>query len=154
MGNLNQDKLHAFLGMAVADLGAAASATLMLLGDRLGLYKALAQGAATSAELAQRTGTNERYVREWLGNQAAGGYVQYDAASDSYSLNEEQRLCLADPDSPVDLPARISSSRRCITRWNERKIISGQAKAWNGASIMPACSMAPNVSSAPATTRI
>lgn len=104
MGNLNQDKLHAFLGMAVADLGAAASATLMLLGDRLGLYKALAQGAATSAELAQRTGTNERYVREWLGNQAAGGYVQYDAASDSYSLNEEQRLCLADPDSPVDLP--------------------------------------------------
>ena len=54
--------------------------------------------------MAQRTGTNERYVREWLGNQAAGGYVDYDAKSDSYFLNEEQALCLTDPKGPVDLP--------------------------------------------------
>lgn len=100
----SEDKLHEFLHKAVCDLGAAASASMMLIGDRLGLYKALAQGPATSAELAQRTGTHERYVREWLGNQAAGGYVEYDDTSDRYSLNEEQRLCLADPHGPVDLP--------------------------------------------------
>jgi SAM-dependent methyltransferase len=88
----------------VGDLGAAVSASLMLVGDRLGLYKALAEGAATPAELAQRTQTNERYVREWLGNQAAGGYVQHDVASGRYSLGEEEKLCLADPDGPVDLP--------------------------------------------------
>jgi 2-polyprenyl-3-methyl-5-hydroxy-6-metoxy-1,4-benzoquinol methylase len=102
--NMNEDKLHAFLGKAVDDLGAAVSSTLVIVGDRLGLYKALAQGPLDSAELAARTGTNERYVHEWLNNQAAGGYVDYDAGTDKYSLNEEQKLCLADPDGPVDLP--------------------------------------------------
>ena len=58
----------------------------------------------TSAELAQRTGTDERYVREWLGNQGAGGYVQYDPASDAWSLSPEQALCLTDPNGPVDMP--------------------------------------------------
>ena len=77
---IDESKLNEFLGKAVGDLGAALSATLVLVGDRLGLYKELAQGAVTSAELAQRTGTNERYIREWLGNQGASGYVQYDAA--------------------------------------------------------------------------
>ncbi len=98
------DKLHAFLGKAVGDLGAAMSAVLMLIGDELGLYRELATGKATPAELARRTDTNERYVREWLGNQAAGGYVDYDPASGTYSLNAEQAACLADPDGPVDLP--------------------------------------------------
>jgi SAM-dependent methyltransferase len=102
--SVNEERLNAFVGKAVGDLGAAASAPMILLGDRLGLYSALAESAATSAELAQRTGTSERYVREWLGNQAAGGYVDYDAAHDRYSLNDEQRLCLASRDSPVDLP--------------------------------------------------
>jgi 2-polyprenyl-3-methyl-5-hydroxy-6-metoxy-1,4-benzoquinol methylase len=88
----------------VGDLGAAMSATLVLVGDRLGLYKALAAGALTSSELAQRTGTNERYVREWLGNQGASGYVQYDAANGKWSLTPEQALCLADPNGPVDVP--------------------------------------------------
>jgi hypothetical protein len=78
---INESKLNEFLGKAVGDLGAAFSATLVLVGDRLGLYKELAEGAVTSAELAQRTGTNERYVREWLGNQGASGYVQYEAAT-------------------------------------------------------------------------
>ncbi|HJU26993.1 MAG TPA: hypothetical protein VJ722_09980, partial [Rhodanobacteraceae bacterium] len=102
--NMKEDKLHAFLGKAVGDLGAAISSTLMIVGDRLGLYKALAHGPLSSTELAARTGTNERYVHEWLNNQAAGGYVDYDADTDKYSLNDEQKLCLADPDGPVDLP--------------------------------------------------
>jgi len=101
---LDENKLNEFLGKAVSDLGAAISASLMLVGDRLGLYKALAQGPATPAELAARTGTSERYVREWLGNQAAGGYANYDASSGRYSLSPEQALCLADPAGPVDLP--------------------------------------------------
>jgi 2-polyprenyl-3-methyl-5-hydroxy-6-metoxy-1,4-benzoquinol methylase len=102
--SINPDKLNAFLGKAVGDLGAAISSTLMIVGDRLGYYKELAKGPLTSAELAKRTNTNERYVREWLNNQAAGGYAQYDAASGTFSLNDEQKLCLADPDGPVDLP--------------------------------------------------
>jgi 2-polyprenyl-3-methyl-5-hydroxy-6-metoxy-1,4-benzoquinol methylase len=97
-------KLDAFLGKAVGDLGAAVSAVLVLLGDELGLYRELASGSLTPAELASRTGTHERYVREWLNNQAAGGYVDYDARTETYSLNAEQRLCLADPNGPVDLP--------------------------------------------------
>src|SRR5690242_14218298 len=105
---VDEAKLNAFLGKAVGDLGAAVSAVLMLLGDELGLYRALAQGPLTPKELATATGTNERYIREWLANQAAGGYAQYDAASGKYSLNEEQALCLADPNGPVDLPGAYS----------------------------------------------
>jgi SAM-dependent methyltransferase len=101
---LDEQKLQAFMGKAVGDLGAAMSAVLMLVGDELGLYRALGEGPQTAAELATRTGTHERYVREWLGNQAAGGYVEYDAATGRYSLNDEQAFCLANPSSPVDLP--------------------------------------------------
>ncbi|MBF6023651.1 class I SAM-dependent methyltransferase [Lysobacter niastensis] len=106
--SINEDRLNQFLGHAVGDLGAAISAALMLVGDQLGLYKALAKRPMTSGELARQTDTNERYVREWLGNQAAGGYVQYDAATDTYSLSEEQAACLADPHGPVDLPGAYS----------------------------------------------
>jgi 2-polyprenyl-3-methyl-5-hydroxy-6-metoxy-1,4-benzoquinol methylase len=101
--SVNEEKLNAFLGKAVGDLGAAFSAVLVLLGDELGLYKALARESLTPGELAKRTGTDERYIREWLGNQAAGGYVDYDAASGRYRLNDEQALCLANPAGPVDL---------------------------------------------------
>ncbi|HSI05019.1 MAG: class I SAM-dependent methyltransferase [Myxococcota bacterium] len=102
--SLDEAKLNAFLGKAVGDLGAAVSAVLVSIGDELGFYKALAKGPLTSAELAKRTETSERYVREWLGNQAAGGYVDYDAKANSYHLNPEQAACLADPNGPVDLP--------------------------------------------------
>lgn len=101
---INEQKLNAFLGKAVGDLGAAMSAVLISLGDELGLYRELAKGPLTSVELAQRTGTTERYIREWLANQAASGYVEYDSAGGKYYLNDEQRLCLADPQGPVDLP--------------------------------------------------
>jgi 2-polyprenyl-3-methyl-5-hydroxy-6-metoxy-1,4-benzoquinol methylase len=101
---INEERLNAFLGKAVGDLGAAVSAVLILLGDELGLYRELGKEPLTSVELAARTGTNERYIREWLANQAAGGYAQYDPASGKYSLSEEQALCLANPKGPVDLP--------------------------------------------------
>lgn len=102
--SVNQADLNTFLGKAVGDLGAAISSTLMLVGDQLGFYKALAARAMRPEELARHTGTSERYVREWLGNQAAGGYVDYDPASGTYALNEIQAMCLADPGGPVDLP--------------------------------------------------
>ncbi len=105
---INEERLNAFLGKAVGDLGAAISAVLILIGDELGLYRELGKGPLTSAELAARTNTNERYIREWLANQAAGGYAEYDASSGKYSLSEEQTLCLANPKGPVDLPGAYS----------------------------------------------
>ncbi|MCW2686902.1 MAG: SAM-dependent methyltransferase [Mycobacterium sp.] len=105
---VDEEKLAAFLGKAVGDLGASMSAVLMLIGDELGLYSALADERLSPAQLAERTGTNERYVREWLANQAAGGYVEYDSATDEYYLNDEQALCLANPNGPADLPGAYS----------------------------------------------
>jgi len=75
-----------------------------VIGDRLGLYRALASGPATAPELARRTDTDARYVTEWLRGQAAGGYVTYDAAADTYSLTEEQAFALTDPEGPLYLP--------------------------------------------------
>jgi SAM-dependent methyltransferase len=97
-------KLEAFMGKAVTDMGAVISAPLMVIGEKLGLYKAMAgAGLLTSQELADRTGVAERSVREWLRNQAAGGYVTYDAEADKYELPPEQAMALADEDSPVYL---------------------------------------------------
>jgi 2-polyprenyl-3-methyl-5-hydroxy-6-metoxy-1,4-benzoquinol methylase len=98
---LNEDKMNAFLGKVVGDFGAALSSTLVYIGQKLGLYKALADsGPLAPAELAARTSTNERYVREWLINQAAGGYLDYDTATGRYSLAPEQAVALTDETSP------------------------------------------------------
>ncbi len=98
----DQDKLNAFLGRMVGDLGSVATGALVLLGDRLGLFKAMQGGdKLTAAELAQRTGTHERYVREWLAGQAAAGYVEYEAGSDRFHLSPEQATVFADEDSPA-----------------------------------------------------
>jgi 2-polyprenyl-3-methyl-5-hydroxy-6-metoxy-1,4-benzoquinol methylase len=98
----DQDKLNALLGRMVGDLGAAATGALVLLGDRLGLYKAMQEGdSLTAAELAQRTGTLERYVREWLSGQAAAGYIDYDGDTDRFQLNPEQAMVFANEDSPA-----------------------------------------------------
>jgi 2-polyprenyl-3-methyl-5-hydroxy-6-metoxy-1,4-benzoquinol methylase len=98
---LNEDKMNAFLGKVVGDFGAALSSTLVYIGQKLGLYKAIADsGPLTSAELAARTSTNERYVREWLINQAAGGYVDYDTETGRYSMAPEQAVALTDESSP------------------------------------------------------
>jgi 2-polyprenyl-3-methyl-5-hydroxy-6-metoxy-1,4-benzoquinol methylase len=99
---IDEERLHALLGQAVVEFGATANAALVVIGDRLGLYRELAAGGPqTSAELAARTSTSERYVREWLGAQAAGGWVEYDAATDRYSMTPEQALMFADPASPA-----------------------------------------------------
>jgi 2-polyprenyl-3-methyl-5-hydroxy-6-metoxy-1,4-benzoquinol methylase len=108
---VDEQRLNAFLGKAVGDLGAAVSAVLVSIGDELGFYKALATEPLTAGELAVRTGTNERYVGEWLANQAAGGYVEYDAATQRFSLSPEQALCLADPSGPADVPGAYSIVR-------------------------------------------
>ena len=101
---LNEAKLHEFLGKMVQDLGAAASTALVLTGDKLGLYKTLAaEGPMSSDELARRTGTNERYVLEWLSAQAASGYVEYNAGGNSFSMTPEQIAVFADEDSPVNM---------------------------------------------------
>ena len=109
--SVDEQRLNAFLGKAVGDLGAAVSAVLVSIGDELGLYKAIAAGAVTAGELAARTGTNERYIREWLANQAAGGYVEYDPATQKFSMTPEQALCLADPNGPADVPGAYSIIR-------------------------------------------
>ena len=101
---MDEQKLQEFLGRALVDLGGAVNAVLMSIGDELGLYKALAKGPQSPAELARNTHTHERYIREWLNSQAAGGYVTFDKAYGKYSLSPEQALCLADPAGPVDLP--------------------------------------------------
>jgi SAM-dependent methyltransferase len=101
---LNMDNLNAFVGRFVGDLGAAVHAGMVVIGEKLGLYKALAVEPMTSVELAAKTSTDERYVREWLASQAAGGYVTYDDRTRKFSMTEEQAFTLANEDSPAYLP--------------------------------------------------
>jgi SAM-dependent methyltransferase len=99
---VDEQKLHDLLGRAIIDFGAVSTAPLVIIGDRLGLYRALAsKGPMNPAELAGQTETSERYVREWLNAQAASGYVNYDAGTGRYALTPEQALVFADPDSPA-----------------------------------------------------
>src|SRR6476660_2865296 len=97
---IDMDKLNAFIGQFVGDLGATVHSGMVVIGERLGLYKALAAAPLSSAELAAKTHTDDRYVREWLASQAAGGYVTYDQAANKFSLTEEQAFALANEDSP------------------------------------------------------
>lgn len=102
---INEDKMNQLIGRFLDDFGATFHAAMVVIGDKLNLYKTLAEaGPLTSDGLAERTGTTERYVREWLASQVAGGYVSYDAASGQYSLSEEQAFALADESSPAFLP--------------------------------------------------
>jgi SAM-dependent methyltransferase len=97
-------KLEQFLGQFVNDLGATVHAGMVVIGDRLGLYKALAASPLTPAELAAITRTDERYVREWLSSQAAGGYINYNPETHKFGLTEEQAFTLANEDGPAYLP--------------------------------------------------
>jgi SAM-dependent methyltransferase len=107
--NIDNTLLQDFLGKVMSDLGGVYGAVLVYVGDKLGLYKAMAEaqkegggvGSMTSEELASKTGTIERCVREWLGNQAAGGYVKYDPLTQKYSLPKENAMVLVDENSTV-----------------------------------------------------
>ena len=101
---IDQDKLMEFLHRFVGDLGATMAAGNVVVGDRLGLYRALAGQPMLPHELAERTGTATRYVDEWLRGQAAGGYVEYDPQTGAYSLTPEQAFALTDPDGAVYAP--------------------------------------------------
>lgn len=112
---IDESKLNAFMESVVADVGAAMHATLVLIGDKLGLYRGMAgAGPLTPAELAARTSTDERYVREWLNANAASGYVSYDAATRRYELPPEQALALTVEDSPAYLPGMFQIISACF----------------------------------------
>jgi SAM-dependent methyltransferase len=131
---VNEAKLHEFVMKAVGEMGAAMNAALIIIGDKLGLYKAMAgAGPMTSAEVAAKTKTTERYVREWLSAQAAGGFVTYDEASGKFTLPPEQAMALADEQSPVFLPGFFEIVSACIK--DEPKVTeafrSGKGLGWH-----------------------
>jgi len=132
---INEETLNQLLGNGVTDFGAAFHAGLVVIGESLGLYKALAQaeGPLTPDELAQRTNTNARYVREWLCAQAAGGYVSYDPTAQRYFLSEEQAFTLADETSPAYLPGAFLiavSALRAVPKMIER-FRTGEGLGWH-----------------------
>ncbi|HKW90749.1 MAG TPA: class I SAM-dependent methyltransferase [Methylomirabilota bacterium] len=109
---LDQKKVEEFLGKAIQDVAATFHAGLVLIGDKLGLYRALVDGGPqTPADLGKRTGTRERYVREWLSAQAAGGYVTYDPATGRFTLPPEQAFLLLDADLPGAFLLGVGSVR-------------------------------------------
>jgi len=101
---ISESRLNDFMGRFVGDLGAVMHAATVVVGDQLGLYKALAEGAGDAETLARRTETDPRYLREWLSAQAASGYVDYDPATQRFSLNDEQAFALAEEGSPAFIP--------------------------------------------------
>lgn len=132
---IDEEKLNQFLGSCVTDFGATMHAGLVVIGEKLGLYKALAQAgsALTPAELAERTGTSERYVREWLNAQAAGGYVSFDPGNENYFLSEEQAFAMADETSPAYLPGAFLlavSALRAVPELTDR-FRTGEGFGWH-----------------------
>jgi 2-polyprenyl-3-methyl-5-hydroxy-6-metoxy-1,4-benzoquinol methylase len=129
---IDEGKLNAFMGKVVADAGATLSAALVVIGDRLGLYKAMAAaGPLTPDELATRTGTNERYVREWLHAQASGGYATYDATTGKFRLDEEQAFALAEDTSPA---ACIGAFLISQAAWNGVDAVAERFRTGGGIS--------------------
>src|SRR6516164_8805074 len=160
--SIDEAKLEAFMGQAVTDMGATISAPLFQIGEKLGLYKAMAHaGPLSSQELADRTGAAERSVREWLRNQAAGGYISYDPDSDRYTLPDEHALALADEDSPFyilgayELIASLFADEQKITDafrsgggmgWHEHdhRLFRGTERCGHGASTLIMAEAFPN----------
>jgi SAM-dependent methyltransferase len=132
--SIDEAKLEEFMGKAVTDMGAIISAPLFVIGEKLGLYKAMAgAGPVTSQQVADKAGADERMVREWLRNQAAGGYVVYDADSDRYTLPNEHALALADEESPFYILGVYDSIASLYA--DEDKILeafrSGKGMGWH-----------------------
>src|ERR1700758_2390777 len=136
---IDMNKLNAFIGQFVTDLGAAVHTGMVVIGEKLGLYKTLAEGPMTPAQLAARTNTDERYLREWLASQAAGGYITYEAETGKFSLTQEQSFALATEDSPAYLPGAfelaLARSRRC----HGLRSPSAPARVWGGMNTMTPC---------------
>jgi SAM-dependent methyltransferase len=131
---VDQDRLQEFMGRFVGDLGAALHQTTVIIGDKLGLYAAMGDGEpVTPAELAERTGTEERYVREWLCAQAASGYCEYHPETARFHLTPEQAACLADRDSPTYLPGAFYIAGACLK--DEPKVTerfrTGEGLGWH-----------------------
>lgn len=132
--DLDMNKVEQFAGQVVTDISATFSGVMTNIGHKLGLYKAMAgAGAITSRTLANKTGTHERYVREWLNNQTAGSYVTYDADSNSYTLPDEHVPVLADDDSPMFLvPALAVASSLWLDEDKVTDVFrTGKGMAWD-----------------------
>ncbi|WP_046469164.1 class I SAM-dependent methyltransferase [Allosalinactinospora lopnorensis] len=136
-------RLERLLGNAVVDAGATMAAGLVVLGSRLGLYAALDDGPLTTAELAERTGTAERYVREWARAQAAGGYLTYHADSDRFGLSPEQSLVF-DPEGPVNAAAMFELSVNVLSGLDrlENGMRTGAGRGWHDQSDDVVCGTA------------
>ena len=130
---VDMNKLNAFIGQFVNDLGASVHAGMVVIGEKLGLYKALAARPMGSSELALKTQTDERYLREWLASQAAGGYITYDEKTGKFSLSSEQAFTLANEDSPAYLPGAFElalGSLAAVPRITE-SFRSGKGMGWH-----------------------
>jgi SAM-dependent methyltransferase len=132
--SIDQAKLDKFLGQFVADLGGTMNAALVVIGEKLGLYKAMAgSGPMTSHDVSKKTGVDERYIREWLSAQAAGGYMAYDAATQRFELPPEQALALADENSPAYLPGAFELALSALR--DEEKVTEafrvGKGMGWH-----------------------
>src|ERR1700693_728322 len=131
---LDQEKLNQIPQRGNNDFGAPFHAACVTIGDKLGLYKALAAGGPqTPAELAKRTETTERYVREWLCNQAAGGYVTYDSQTGKFLLSEEQAFTLADENSPAFLPGMFQVALAAVKAEEQitERFKTGKGLGWH-----------------------
>ena len=149
------DKLNAFIGQFVTDLGAAVHAGMVVIGEKLGLYKALAQGPMTSAQLAAKTKTDERYVREWLASQAAGGYITYDAEDGEVQPDRRTSVCAGESKTAPHICPEHSNSP--WVRWRRCRglpSLSAPAPAWAGMNMPTVSFMDAKSSSVRAMPRI
>jgi SAM-dependent methyltransferase len=131
---IDEARLEQFIGVAATELGAALNAALVTLGDELGLYRAMADGQpVTAGELATRTKTQERYVREWLNTQAASRFLVYEPALDAYVLPPEHALVLADDTSPVSLIPSFQAANAAVAVREQltERFVSGDGVGWH-----------------------
>jgi 2-polyprenyl-3-methyl-5-hydroxy-6-metoxy-1,4-benzoquinol methylase len=131
---IDESRVEAFVYRIIDEVAAAMNVPLSVIGFRLGLYKAMADGEpVTSQELAERTGTNERYIREWLAGQGAGGYVEYDPEAETYRLPAEHAAVLADEDSPVYQGGMFQSASAAILAQDHvaERFVTGDGLGWH-----------------------
>ncbi len=127
---VDEAKLEQFMGQAVTDIGAAMNGVLVMIGGELGLWKAMAgAGPLTSAEIAERSGIAERYVREWASAQAASGYLEYDPEAEAFTLPPEQAMALADEDSPVYV---LGGYHIVSSAWKDREKLAERYRSGAG----------------------